>query len=60
MNVSITTSGGSSPETFTNIIAVTVAGDKIMLTKKTVNEETTYNLTRLNMTGVAITRGSGS
>ena len=61
MNVSITTtSGGSTPETFTDIIMVSVMGDKIMLTKKTVKDELAYNRLRDDFTSLTITRGAGS
>lgn len=51
-----TTSGGSTPETHTNIISVTVSDDSIFLTEKTANDTKSAMLKRNDLTSVSITR----
>ena len=57
MTVNIyTTSGGSTPETHTNTISVTVSDDSIFLTEKTTNDTKSAMLKRDDLTSVTITR----
>lgn len=59
MTVNIyTTSGGSTPETHTNIISVTVSDDSIFLTEKTANDTKSAMLKRNDLTSVTITRSA--
>ena len=59
MTVNIyTTSGGSTPETHTNIISVTVSDDSIFLTEKTANDTKSAMLKRNDLTSVTISRSA--
>ena len=49
------TTGGSTPETYTNVISVTVSGGSILLTEKTSGRTSARILNLSNVTSVTVT-----